>query len=321
MQAGCEATLGVDLDRHALSTFAANLPGVKTLRIDITSKKAAGEILAALNGRRPKVVIAGPPCQGFSRAGPRNPDDPRNKVLSATVQAAVQLNPEVIVVENVLYLGGPSFIPHLRRVMGVVRRAGYRCDYAVVDSSTFGVPQTRQRIVFIATRSASRAKLLLALRSLTQRERVQGMSVAGAFRGLPSAGEPRVPNHEAMAHKQEVRDKINRIKPGEGPFSYRKLDPDQLAPTVVCGHRALPCHYSVPRTITPREAARLQGFPDDFKFLGSKYTQGSQVANAVPPRLSLGIAFAVLELLESTRVEHAKPLLDKILRRMSYRPE
>jgi len=115
-------------------------------------------------------VIAGPPCQGFSRAGPRNPADPRNKVLSAAVRTAVKLQPKVIVVENVLYLGGPSFISHLRKAMGVVRRAGYRFDYAVVDSATFGVPQTRQRIVFIATRTGTRRQLLKALESLTKRE-------------------------------------------------------------------------------------------------------------------------------------------------------
>src|SRR5206468_3801096 len=108
---------------------------------------------------------------------PRNPDDPRNKVLNAVVRTAVALRPKVIVVENVLYLSGPSFIPHLRRAMGVVRRAGYRFDYAIVDSSAYGVPQTRQRIVFIATRIGTRAHLLRALESLAQRERVPGMSV------------------------------------------------------------------------------------------------------------------------------------------------
>ncbi len=320
MQAGCEVRLGVDLDPHALASFAANLPEAKTLKLDITGRKAVGEILAALDGQPPSIVIAGPPCQGFSRAGTRNPDDPRNKVLSAAVRAAVRLHPEVIVVENVLYLGGPSFIPHLRRAMGVVRRASYRFEYAIVDSPAFGVPQTRQRIVFLASRTGSRAQLLRALESLTQRERVQGMSVAAAFQGLPPAGDLRVPNHEAMAHKQEVVEKIQGIKPGEGPFSYRKLDPAKLAPTVVCGHRALPCHYAVPRTITPREAARLQGFPDDFKFFGSRYSHGTQVANAVPPRLALGIALAVLDLLGESPTGPGKLLLDNLLRRMNYRP-
>ncbi len=320
MQAGCEVALGVDLDQHAISTFAANLPIAKTLQLDITSKKAVEEILTALGGRQPQIVVAGPPCQGFSRAGPRNPDDPRNKILSAVVRAAVKLHPEVIVVENVLFLGGPSFVSYLRQAMAVVRRAGYRFEYAIVDSSAFGVPQTRRRIVFIATRIGSRIQLLRALKSLTDRERVQGMSVDGAFHRLPPVGDPRVYNHEVMTHKPEVVEKIQAIKPGKGPLSYRKLHPSKLAPTVVCGHRALPCHYAVPRTITAREAARLQGFPDNFKFFGSRSSHGTQVANAVPPRLALGIAMAVLELLGQTYDSPGKRLLDKILRRMDYRP-
>jgi DNA (cytosine-5)-methyltransferase 1 len=320
MQAGCEVRLGVDIDRHALATFAANLPGAAALNLDITGKTAGNEVLAALGVERPKIVIAGPPCQGFSRAGSRDPEDPRNEVLNAAVRLAVKLNPEVIVVENVLYLGGPSSLPHLQRAMGVVRSAGYCFQHTVVDSSTFGVPQSRQRIVLIASRTGTRNRLLRTLQALAQRQSVQGMSVAGAFAGLPPAGDARAYNHEPMIHKQEVIEKIRAIKPGEGPFSYRKLDPTKLAPTVVCGHRALPCHYVFPRTITPREAARLQGFPDDFKLLGSKYLQGAQVANAVPPRLALGIALAVLDLLEVPALDPVRSLLDQLLRRMHFRP-
>jgi len=87
------------------------------------------------------------------------------------------------------------------------------------------------------------------------------MSVEDAFAGLSHAGDSDVYNHIPMRHGRKVIEKIKKIKPGEGPLSYRKLDPAKLAPTVVCGHRALPCHYATPRTIAPREAARLQKFP------------------------------------------------------------
>jgi DNA-cytosine methyltransferase len=225
MQAGCEVRLGVDTDKHALATFAANLPGAKALNLDITGKKALDDILAALGGQQPDIVIAGPPCQGFSRAGPRNPDDPRNKVLSAAVRVAVKLKPKVIVFENVMYLRGPSFISYLRGAMGVARRAKYRVDYTVVDSARFGVPQTRQRIVFIATRTGTRRQLLQALASLAKREVVAGMSVAGAFQGLPPAGDPKAYNHEAMDHKQEVIDKVKALW-------YRTARADRLPDTL-----------------------------------------------------------------------------------------
>src|SRR5207244_7872599 len=129
-----------------------NVPGAEAIKLDITDKEAAGAVIKRLRGRRPRVVIAGPPCQGFSRAGPRDPDDPRNGVLGAAVRMAVELDPEIIVIENVLYLRGPSFAKYLNGAVGVVRRAGYRYEYSVLNSAAFGVPQARQRIVFIASR-------------------------------------------------------------------------------------------------------------------------------------------------------------------------
>lgn len=322
MQAGYNVLLGVDTCRNALATYAANISGAKTACLDVTGKKTLQTIQTELDGKTPDVVIAGPPCQGFSRAGPRKPDDPRNKVLAATVKRAVQLQPKVIVIENVLFLRGPAFSHHLRSARGIVRRAGYRSAYAVIDSRSFGVAQTRQRIVFIAAKTEDRELIPRILQTLSTRTHVPGLTVAGAFAGLPEAGteDGHTHNHVPMQHSRRVIKKIQKIKPGEGPLSYRKLHPARPAPTVVCGHRALPCHYFVPRTITTREAARLQGFWDDFRFFGPRSTQMLQVANAVPPRLSLGVALAGFELLAMTPPPHVKSLLEQLLGRSTYRP-
>ena len=89
-------------------------------------------------------------------------------------------------------------------------------------------------------------------------------------------------NSATMRHSQPVIDKISKIKPGKGPISYRRLERD-LAPTLVAGHRALPVHPWLHRTISVREAARIQGFPDSYVFCGPRSNQPLQVANAVPP--------------------------------------
>jgi DNA (cytosine-5)-methyltransferase 1 len=322
MQAGYDVLLGVDTCRHALQTFATNIPGAGTMNLDITREGTAEAIRGRLGVRPPRVVIAGPPCQGFSRAGLRNPDDPRNGVLSAAVKMAVELGPDVILVENVLYLRGPSFVRYLNGAMGVVRRAGYRYEYSVLDSPSFGVPQARQRVVLIAARASAREQLLRVHDTLEGRRLVGGMSVAAVLSDLvkPSAGK-RVYNHDPMSHGKMVVAKIRRIRPGEGPLSYRKLHPNQLAPTLVCGHRALPCHYALPRTITVREAARLQGFPDEYVFCGPRGQQMLQVANAVPPRLAMGVALAVAELIGFAAPENSKSLLENMLGRVSIRPQ
>jgi DNA (cytosine-5)-methyltransferase 1 len=321
-QAGFEILAGIDMCPQSLSTFSVNIPGGKALKLDITATDVVSQIRLQIGPKRPDVVIAGPPCQGFSRAGPRKPDDPRNKVLAAAVRAAVRLRPKVIVVENVLNLRGPAFVRHLRTAMGVVRRAGYRFDYVVLNSEAFGVPQSRQRIVFIAFRSESRKPLLRLMRSLSSRVPVKGLTVRAAFAGLSAIGSAArgVSNHEPMLHSPKVIAKIRKIKPGQGPFSYRKLELAKPARTLVCGHRALPCHPTRPRTITVREAARLQAFWDDFRFLGSKSCQMTQVANAVPPKLALAVGRAVLEMLNCHSAAIPKSLLDNVLNRSGFYP-
>src|SRR5690606_6385340 len=112
LQAGFDIRLGVDHCRHALATYAKNIPGAKTLKADITDASMATQIRSVLGRKRPTVVIAGPPCQGFSRAGRRDASDHRNEVLRESMKLAVALKPDVIVVDNVLNVRGERFVHH-----------------------------------------------------------------------------------------------------------------------------------------------------------------------------------------------------------------
>jgi DNA (cytosine-5)-methyltransferase 1 len=100
-------------------------------------------------------------------------------------------------------------------------------------------------------------------------------------------------NHLAMQHSESVMKKIAAIEPGTGPMSYRRLHPTRFSNTLFSGHRAPPAHFKEPRSITVREAARLQGFPDSFRVYGSFSKQMEQVTNAVPPPLA-GVVLRVL---------------------------
>jgi DNA (cytosine-5)-methyltransferase 1 len=321
MQAGFNVVLGVDQCKNALATYSANIPGSQTLAADVTCRTSLREIKRLVT-RRPTVVVAGPPCQGFSRAGPRKAADPRNSVLRDTMRLAVALKPDVIVFENVLNVKAEAFIHHFENTMAVARRAGYRFADVVLRAEAFGVAQSRKRVLLIATRINSRETLVRALHALEMRPAVENLSVHQALRGIPTdtTDTHHFDNHEAMLHSARVIAKINRIKPGEGPLSYRKLHPDRLAKTLICGHRALPCHYAVPRTITAREAARIQGFPDEYRFIGSKGHQMQQVANAVPPRVALGVATTILSLLGVSVAPELRTLIENVLGRVSIHP-
>jgi site-specific DNA-cytosine methylase len=107
-----------------------------------------------------------------------------------------------------------------------------------------------------------------------------------------------LPNASTMQHSPGVIAKIAEIRPGQGPRSYRRLHPD-VASTLVAGHRALPVHPFLDRMISVREAARLQGLPDQYIFGGSRSSQPLQVANAVPPPMARAVATSLLRPLDS----------------------
>jgi DNA (cytosine-5)-methyltransferase 1 len=100
-------------------------------------------------------------------------------------------------------------------------------------------------------------------------------------------------NMSTMRHSQRVVDKIAKILPGGGPISYRRLESHE-ARTLIAGHRAMPVHPRLHRTISVREAAVIQGFPLDYVFCGPKAEQPLQVANAVPPPMAKAVAIHVL---------------------------
>lgn len=243
----------------------------------------------------PLIVVSGPPCQGFSVAGPRDPKDKRNKVLLGVARTIALLKPECALVENVQMLLADAHTERVNHFEEHLTGAGYHVFTIKLNAKDYGVAQRRSRAFFLITKVELDAESLCEqFESLKQDE----VASSKALAGLPDA-KPRgprymddderttkYPNHLAMRHSESVREKIAKIRQGSGPMSYRKLHPDRPANTLFSGHRAPPAHYKYPRSITVREAARLQGFLDDFRVYGSFGNQMMQVTNAVPPPLA-----------------------------------
>jgi DNA (cytosine-5)-methyltransferase 1 len=303
----------VEADRHAAQTYRMNHPGVPVLEGNVEAVKVR-DLRSWLPGLGPvDAVIAGPPCQGYSAAGARDIGDKRNLLFRQVTRLASELKARAVVIENVPGVRRVNGVSYTRRIVAAIRSAGFTTSDAPFElrACEYGVSQKRRRLFFVGVRKGIRVPVHPSATHAPPRERMRlddqrqrTPTLRAQFSALPrlDAGEGAerlvvspgavVLNSTVMNHSAEVVAKIAKIQPGSGPISYRRLDFD-LARTLVAGHRALPVHPSENRTITVREAARIQGFPDSYFFCGPRASQPLQVANAVPPALSEAVASSV----------------------------
>lgn len=328
---GINVLVGVDNDAAALKTFERNHPGSIGLNADLSQKETFDEIKRLIGNRRVDIIIAGPPCQGFSLTGPRNFDDPRNKLYLAVIEMVRMFEPECFIIENVpgmatMYKGQVK-----DEVLNRFRSMGYNVECQILCAADFGVPQKRKRLVFMGLKSKYGAPEFPipyldeehyitcreALDDLPSREFELGMEVDVYTREPRTAYQKRMRknakelyNHVATAHKQFVKDTIalvpeggnwKDLPPGVGESrkfneAWTRYDGNKPSKTIDTGHRNH-FHYEYNRVPTIRENARLQSFPDDFVFLGTKTQQNRQVGNAVPPLLGEALAKKLLEIM------------------------
>lgn len=150
IDAGFNVPLGIDFDDMALKTFAANHENSSTLKLDLFNHNNIALIQKYLDEHDIKidVLVGGPPCQGFSLAGPRQIDDSRNKLYQAMVKTAALLKPKVVVLENVpgiVQLHGGLVG---EKIISDFTKLGYKIRYKILYAPDYGIPQIRKRTFF-----------------------------------------------------------------------------------------------------------------------------------------------------------------------------
>jgi len=307
---GLNPILGVDICQEALKTYKTNLPKTDTLNADITCTDFEDQITTHLSQYKLDnanlYIISGPPCQGFSDAGTRQAGDPRNTIIVKVASLITLLKPKVALIENVSAINHNRYQGTIDNIKHIIMQAGYHICDIELNAKDYGVSQRRRRRLFFITRNAVAET---AYYDFLKRRHRKAVTLNELFSGLPKARvrpdeyhdglkNKGFYNHFAMQHSKTVKKKIAGIAPGKGPLSYRKLDPNGYAPTLIAGHRAPPAHYSENRSITVREAARIQSFPDSFRICGNSGSQLQQVANAVPPKLAKAALKALIHFVE-----------------------
>lgn len=335
MDAGFDILVGVDNDQAALNTFKLNHNGAIALNADLSDKKTFDTIKAIAGEKNIDVIIAGPPCQGFSLTGPRNFDDPRNKLYLAVIEMVKQYQPLGFIIENVpgmaVMYDGQIKDEILRRF----RKMGYNIECRILCAADYGVPQMRKRLIFMGVRNdigepvfpkATHTEETYrtcrdALSDLPSREDELGKEEdvyvtepQTEYQKLMRGNCKVLHNHVATAHKQFVKDTIALVPEGgnwrnlpQGVGESRKFHEawtryhgDKPSKTIDTGHRNH-FHYQYNRVPTIRENARLQSFPDDFVFTGTKTQQNRQVGNAVPPLLGYALGKALLQIISKDK--------------------
>jgi len=309
-KAGYEIALAVEAERHAAQTYRLNNPGVPVVEALIEGGTRASSLRKWMpNTGAIDVLLAGPPCQGYSAAGAREPEDPQNQLFEHVARLARQLKADHVILENVPGVRRVNGYGFLHAIVNALEQAGFAVGAHLLRASEFGVPQRRVRYFFVGSRdrrfeavpaprpthrrhgevsgNGSDLPETLAVTALLNELPLLGSGVDAEILALDDGRE--FLNMSTMRHSPEVIQRIAAFERGKEPISYRRLDRIE-AQTIIAGHRALPVHPIEHRTISVREAAVLQGFPLDYFFCGPRAEQPLQVANAVPPPLATVIA-------------------------------
>jgi len=317
--AGFEIRSAFDIDPWAVRTYRQNL-GDHAFEADATVLTAK-ELLqrAGLSEGTLDLFAGGPPCQGFSKQkrGAHHGDD-RNELVIHFGRLVGELAPKTFLLENVSMLGGKRGKQFMEKVHEMLR--DYKLYPHFYNCADYGLAQTRERFVLVGKRHDVRTAF-----RIPKPTHVVWRTVGDVLNGLPEppldfSDHPSFPNHQRARvtdaniqrfafvkqgggwrdipweHRLECHKNVDTAR-GGWPDVYGRLEWEGQCPTITGGFdsftRGRYGHPQQDRPITPREAARLQGFPDSFVFLGTRADIRSQIGNAVPPPLASAIGDAI----------------------------
>lgn len=380
--AGYNLGLSLEIDHWATDTLRKNrAEDTLIIENDIRNYRSKDDIYQVCGGIVPDVIIGGPPCQGFSIAGPRkDPRDPRNSLFIDFARWVEYLRPKVFAMENVKGILSRRNA-NKEKVIDIIEQRFSSLDYKVeiwsLNAAEFGVPQYRERVFIVGNRlgkvigappathclpihngNSKQFDLLefhSKLNAISAWDAISDLPVLNAREGIEEQDYTKEPetgyqrwargnqkilfNHVAMHHTKRMLDRFQLIQNGQsvadvpkelgarkrngnGEMSEivydsnnRRLNPDSPSFTIPAHFYSSFIHPYQNRNITAREAARLQSFPDCYRFMGKRtvvsrkllekfkrheenyLSQYNQIGNAVPPLLAKAIGDHILLLL------------------------
>nr|WP_199301780.1 DNA cytosine methyltransferase [Sphaerospermopsis sp. FACHB-1194] len=353
-EAGFHTVTVVEKDRDAVKTIALNRPFLQESAIsreiqNVTSQQLleeGGRVLnlgRALQPQEVDLVTGGPPCQPFSTAGKRGSViDPRGSLFMDFIRIVKEVQPRFFLMENVKGLlsaplrhrpinqRGKDYPPletdempgaALKVVLSEMQAIGYNIVYNLLEAADYGVPQNRERVIFIGSRDGETATFPIPKYCKNGQTLPKWRTLKNALTGLVDA-EP-----EFMSYSENRLKYLKLLKAGQnwrhlpedlkkeamgGAYNsgggkvgfYRRLSWDKPSPTITTSpHQKATdmCHPVELRCLTVRESARIQTFPDDWIFYGSVSSKYKQIGNAVPVLLAKEIGSYLFKLIHGNK--------------------
>ena len=333
--AGFELLFGIDHDLPSLKTYSHNFGDGRGAQIDLFENNYLSKIedkIKEFSGEV-DVVVAGPPCQGFSLTGPRNFDDPRNQLYLTVFGVVKKFMPKAFLIENVKgmkTLYGGDVVEEIVKRFSIL---GYKVsEPTILSSANYGVPQIRERLFIIGVRNdfdkfefpspthyeKNYVSCEQAIGDLQSRNDDQGKEIDdyiqkpnSEYQKYIRQGSKKLFNHVATKHTELVKSVIRLVPEGKNHKSlppgigdsrkfneaWTRYHSQKPSRTIDTGHRNH-FHYKWDRVPTVRENARLQSFKDKFEFVGTRTQQNKQVGNAVPPLLAFHLAKQILKIIK-----------------------
>jgi DNA (cytosine-5)-methyltransferase 1 len=327
--AGLTPQLAYDIDSTLTSSHSVNHPFTKLVLSDLSQVQGGDirrEMGASIDG-----IFGGPPCQAFSEIGHRNVDDPRRSLLGHFFRLVAELRPAFFVMENVKGLGYADSRPALHSALEILPGRYGILGPIVLDAADFGAATRRPRLFIIGwdpdrldpvtlsdieSQKSKPATVRAAISDLLTVEQIDNDGQYDRWKikrqGRPSkyaaglrAEDLTFTGHRRSAHTREVISRFGRIDQGgmDPVGRHPRLSWDGQCPTLRAGtgrdrgsfQSVRPIHPDVPRVITVREGARLQGFPDSFRFHPTIWHSFRMIGNSVSPIMAKAI-FSVLAL-------------------------
>lgn len=277
------------------------------------------------------MIIGGSPCQGFSNKGKNlGLKDPRNFLFLEYIEIVKAIKPEIFIIENVKNIISCAKGYFLEEIKERLNALGYQLSYQILNAKDYGVPQNRERAFIVgASRFSFDFNLLEPSQSVNIQDAISDLAylcsnegafesdylnpIQSSYQALMRKDIPKLYNHQATNHSQAALEKLKLINKEQGKeclpknlhgkqqfkSTWGRLNWNKIIPTIDTRFdtpsNGTNSHPKLHRSITPREAVRIQSFSDDYIFYGNKTSVCKQIGNAVPPLLALALGKAILK--------------------------